>query len=114
MNNATYISGDTREFTSQARKAFIAIDSKYTGLYYYEGNDTNAFLKTLNTMVNSEYCELQLCDKAAGAKGVAAACRSALYALAPFEEDLRDEYGTLNRVTNFLELSIQSDASYNA
>lgn len=113
MNNNAYISGDTREFTSSARKSFIFAENAFINLYGSEG-ETTAFLKSLNSMLSTEYCELQLCDKASGAKGVAAACRAALYALAPFEQDMTAEYGELFRVTNFLEMSINSDTDYNA
>lgn len=116
MNNATttpYISGDTREFASTARKAFIFIENQFNSKYY-GGGETTAFLKSLNMMLDTEYCDLQISDKASGAKGVAAACRAAVYALAPFEQDFTVEYAELNRVTNFLEMSINNDATYNA
>ena len=117
MNNATttpYISGDTREFASSCRKSFIFIENNYNNAFGYEGNETSAFLKSLNMMLSTEYCELQLCNKAAGAKGVAAACRAAIYALAPWEAELRLEFAELNRLTNFLEMSINNDNDYNA
>ena len=114
MSNINYISGDTREFASTARKSFLFIEKAFNSQWGGEGNENTAFLNNLNAMLNTSYCDLQICDNAYGANGVAAACRAGLYALAPWKQDFALEYAELNRVTNFLELSIINDATYNA
>ena len=117
MNNATttpYISGDTREFASSVRKSFICLQKAYAKKYGFEGDDMTPFLNVIGRMINTEYCDLQMADKASGARGIAAAARSACYALNPFSVDMSAEYAEFERLTNFLEMSIASDKFYNA
>lgn len=117
MNNATttpYISGDTREFASAIRKSFISLQKVYVREFGIEDNDVASFLNVIGGMIDVEYRYLQVCDRASGARAIAAAARSACYALDAFSPSMRAEYAEFERLTNFLEMSLASDKSYNA
>lgn len=108
MSNAATtpkMNGIIAEQTSTARKSFMFNLESFTAKYGNDGN-TAKFLTELDKMVQTNYCEALICDKFRGAQTVAAACRSAVYALEPFNADLSLEIAELNRVTGFLEMTI--------
>lgn len=108
MSNATAtpkMNGIIAEEVSTARKSFMFNLKSFTAKYGDDGN-TAKFLIELDKTVQANYCEALICDNFKGAQTVAAACRSALYALEPFNPDLSLEIAELNRVTGFLEMSI--------
>lgn len=108
MNNSNtpQMNGIISKQVSTARKSFMFNVNAFNAKYGVEGCQTSAMLKALDSMLQTEYCEAQLADNFSGAQGVAAACRAAIYALAPWEQEFSLEQAELSRVTNFLEMSI--------
>ena len=107
-NNTPKMNGIIADQVSTARKSFMFNFKSFTAKYGDDGN-TAKFLKVLDSQVQTNYCEALISDRFRGAQTVAAACRSAVYALEPFEIDLSLEMAELNRVTTFLEMSLSRE-----
>ena len=108
MNNTNtpQVDGSIVELCSMTRKSFLAISKAFSNKYNYTGNETTAFLATLEPMMNTQYCEAVISSKFDGARAVAAYGRTALTLLLPFTKDLSLEFAELERLTNFLEMAI--------
>ena len=106
-NNMPNVDGQICDLCSSTRKAFLAIQKAYATVYSYEGNETIAFMTTMEKMMNLEYCDAVIAEKFTGAKGVAAIGRATIIAMRPFFADLSDALINLDRNVNYLEIAIE-------
>ncbi len=106
-NNSTpQMNGEINEFCSATRRAFVKVQTAFNTKYNYEGNDTTAFLKNLDSMLNERYCSAVISEQFNAAQEVAAVGRCAIIAMRPFVQDLTDAFIELDRNVNLLEIAI--------
>lgn len=105
-NNTPQMNGDINEFASATRRAFIKVQNAFNSKYNYEGNNTTAFLKSLECMMNERYCTAVISEQFNAAQEVAAVGRCAIIAMRPFVQDLTDAFIELDRNVNYLEIAI--------
>lgn len=104
------MNGMINESCSGTRRAFVKIQKAFNNKYNYEGNETTAFLRNLDSMLNERYCTAVISEQFDSAKGVASVGRTALIALSPFEQDFPSYYAGLTREVNNLEMAIGHEA----
>lgn len=110
-NNSTpQMNGDINEFCSSTRRSFTKSQRIFNKTYNYEGNDTTAFLRNLESMLNDRYCTAVISEQFEAAKGVAAVGRTGAILLRPFAQDFPEAYAELVRSVNFLEMAIGDEA----
>ncbi len=100
------MNGMINEFCSGTRRAFVKVQTAFNTKYNYEGNDTTAFLKSLDSMLNERYCTAVISEQFDSAKGVAAVGQTALIALSAFSQDFPIYYADLTREVNLLGMAI--------
>ena len=114
MNNAKLpqMNGMINDFASATRRNYNKLQAAHNAKYYYVGNETTAFLATLEPMLDERYCSAVVNENFEAAQGLAAIGRTAVILMTPFADGLEVPFREFSKNVNLLEMAISHERTY--
>jgi len=111
-SNSPQMNGIINEFASATRRNFNKVQSAFNNKYPYTGNETTAFLASLELLLDERYCSAVINEDFEAAQGLAGIGRTAVVLMTPFEKDCAVPFRELSKSVNLLEMAISHESTY--